>query len=165
MSDVQVTAKKDWQIKFIKELCRTGNVSAACRKAKVSRKHAYETRQLDVDFAEAWAEALIIATEALEEEARRRAYIGVLEPVFYEGKQVAKIRKYSDTLMIFLLKAHRPDKYRENSRVEHVGDGGGAIKIEEVNGATDRILSRIDSIASKLATSGSVGPNSADSGG
>lgn len=35
--------------------------------------------------------------------------------------RVATVRKYSDTLAIFLLKAHNPDKYRENSKVELSG--------------------------------------------
>lgn len=35
--------------------------------------------------------------------------------------QVQTVRKYSDTLAIFLLKAHNPDKYRDNSKVELAG--------------------------------------------
>lgn len=31
---------------------------------------------------------------------------------------VATVKEYSDTLAIFLLKSHNPDKYRENSRIE-----------------------------------------------
>lgn len=39
-----------------------------------------------------------------------------------EGKpMVATVKKYSDTLAIFLAKAHAPDKYRENSKVELAG--------------------------------------------
>lgn len=41
-------------------------------------------------------------------------------PVLDEAGQhkVAAVREYSDTLAIFLLKAHAPEKYRENSKVE-----------------------------------------------
>lgn len=35
--------------------------------------------------------------------------------------RVATMKDYSDTLAIFLLKAHSPDKYRENSKVEISG--------------------------------------------
>jgi len=35
--------------------------------------------------------------------------------------KVAAIRKYSDTLMVRLLMAHKPDKYRDNSKVELAG--------------------------------------------
>lgn len=131
MGNTTVTPKKEvWQPKFIKWLCKTGNVTASCLKAKISRRHAYATRKEDPLFAEAWDEALGIATELLEEEARRRAQDGVLEPVYQDGKLAGKVRKYSDTLLIFLLKAHKPDKYRENHHHKHVGANDGPIEIE-----------------------------------
>lgn len=34
---------------------------------------------------------------------------------------IATVKEYSDTLMIFLLKAHDPEKYRENSKIELAG--------------------------------------------
>lgn len=114
-----VTPKKEWQSKFLQRLAETSNVSAACKKAKISRQQAYRTRDEDAEFEAAWEEALEIATEALELEARRRAEKGTLEPVFYQGVKSGTIRRYSDTLMIFLLKAHKPDKYRDNVRHEH----------------------------------------------
>ncbi|WP_369952281.1 hypothetical protein [Ralstonia syzygii] len=46
-----------------------------------------------------------------------------MEPVLDEhgNHKVAAIRKYSDALMALLLKAHKPEKYRENSKVELAG--------------------------------------------
>ena len=44
-----------------------------------------------------------------------------LEPIYYKGELVGHVRKYSDALMMFLLKAHRPDKYRDNIKVDHAG--------------------------------------------
>jgi hypothetical protein len=61
-----------------------------------------------------------MAADRLEEEAWRRAVDGVEEPVgFYRGEPGAYVRRYSDTLLIFLLKGLRPEKYRE--RYEHSG--------------------------------------------
>lgn len=117
----ELTPKKGWQGIFIKRLCETGNVSASSRKAKITRAWAYETRDNDAAFAAAWDEALEIATENLEMEARRRAEKGVPEYVIVNSKRVMVSRKYSDTLLIFLLKAHKPEKYRDNSHVEHSG--------------------------------------------
>lgn len=114
--------KLPWQAKFLKELARKGNVTVACDKAKIDRTWAYEVRNQDPEFAQAWDVALEEATERLEAEARRRAADGVLEPIYYQGKRVGSVRKYSDTLLIFLLKAHAPDKYRERSSIEHEGD-------------------------------------------
>ncbi len=59
---------------------------------------------------------------ALEDEARRRAYDGWLEPVFHKGVKVGTVRKFSDTLLIVLLKAHKPEKYRENIKMDVSGD-------------------------------------------
>lgn len=50
-----------------------------------------------------------------------RALEGWEEPVFHLGVATGTIRKYSDTLTIFLLKGAKPEKYRENSRVELSG--------------------------------------------
>ncbi len=113
-------AFEKWQVTFLQWLAKKGNISAACRKAKIDRKWAYVVRDRDPFFKEAWDEALEVATEALEEEARRRAQEGTLRPVYYEGKKVGNVREYSDTLLIFLLKAHKPSKYRENHHHEHV---------------------------------------------
>ena len=35
------------------------------------------------------------------------------EEVFYQGEECGRILRYSDSLMMFLLKAHRPAKFRE----------------------------------------------------
>lgn len=123
---------KPWKARFIEWLCRSGNVLDASRKAKIARSEVYAEREADPAFAAAWDEALVIATEALELEARRRAEKGVLEPIFYQGVKVGTVRRYSDSLLMFLLKAHRPAVYRENIRQELTGPGGGPIEIREV---------------------------------
>ncbi len=124
---------------FLEELARTGNVSAAAKKAHHSRQDAYKERnpegkdqtgQLEAqEFAAAWEAALEVATDMLELEARRRAEQGTLEPVFYQGEVCGKVKKYSDTLLIFLLKAHRPEKFRETIRQENSGPGGAPQEI------------------------------------
>ena len=74
------------------------------------------------------------ARELLEAEARRRAAMGVEEPVFYKGQVVGHIRKYSDNLLMFLLKAHWPEKFRENLSIDQrvSGSDGGPVKTEHV---------------------------------
>ena len=80
------------------------------------------------DFAAQWDEAMQVAVDALEAEARRRAVEGVDEPVYYKGQLIDTIKKYSDNLLITLLKAHRPEKFRE--RFEHTGADGGPLRID-----------------------------------
>ena len=130
-----------WNKKFIKTLAATGNVAEACRVAGITRPTAYTWKNKDTPkgeaFRERWEEALDSAVQLLELELRRRAYEGNEEPVFFQGKEIATVRKYSDVLGMFLLKAHRPDVYRDNyRRLEHTGPGGGPVMlISEMNDA------------------------------
>ena len=113
--------KKDWKPVFLKELAQRGNVTLAAVKAKIGRQTAYDARGSDPAFATAWKQAEEIGVELMEAEARRRAVEGCDRPVYQGGKLVGKVREYSDVLLIFLLKAHKPEKYRERSQVEHSG--------------------------------------------
>jgi hypothetical protein len=110
---------RDWQSVFLKHLCERANVSCASKAARISRKTVYAKRNTDPLFKTAWDDALDEACDHLEEEARRRAVEGTNKPIFYRGQVVGHIREYSDTLLIILLKAHRPEKYRENTRNEN----------------------------------------------
>lgn len=61
--------------------------------------------------------------EAIDPETGER-YPPHMAPVLKDEKgapRVATMKEYSDTLAIFLLKAHAPDKYRDNSKVELAG--------------------------------------------
>lgn len=141
---------------FCAALAESCNVGRACRAVGMGRSTAYEWRESDEEFAESWDRAMKVGVTALEDEAHRRAFEGVAEPVVHKGEfsyqwetardemgdvireedgspkmvpaldaegrpRIKTIQKYSDTLAIFLLKAHDPDKYRENSRVELAG--------------------------------------------
>ena len=85
---------------FIDALGACGSVTQAAAAAGLSRDALYRWRVADGDFAEEWERALELGTEALEDEARRRAFAG------------------SDQLLMFLLKGLRPHRYRERSQVD-----------------------------------------------
>lgn len=125
------TSKKDaWRGVFLAALSELGNVKAAVEEAGVSRAFVYEERNRDAEFARAWESALETAADVMEREAFRRAVEGVDEPVFSpKGFKVGTVRKYSDTLLIFLLKGARPEKYRERQDVAH----SGSIQVEYIN--------------------------------
>jgi hypothetical protein len=103
----------DWGPMFLAALTEGSSVTDAARQANVHVTRAYQRRRQDEAFRQAWKEAAHIGTECLEQEAARRAYHGTLKPVFHKGVECGTIREYSDTLMIFLLKARRPAVYRE----------------------------------------------------
>lgn len=111
------TPKK--RAKFLDAIVETGgNITRACQVAGISRRAAYEWREEEEAFRVEWDDAVEAGTDELEEEARRRAFAGVDEPVFYQGEECGAIRKYSDTLLIFLLKGRKPDKYRERVQID-----------------------------------------------
>lgn len=100
-----------WRQPFLAAFAASGNISEACKVAGISRPAVYNARERDAAFAEAWDEAREEAADLLEAEAMRRVRGGVDEPVSYQEKQCAMVRRYSDTLLIFLLKSLRPEKY------------------------------------------------------
>jgi hypothetical protein len=112
MKQVKLTkARKD---RFLKALADTGSVTTAVAVAGTSRTRVYEQRKKDTTFAAAWDDAEEIATDRLEHEARRRAIEGVAEPVVSAGKlvrgddgQPIMVKRYSDNLLMALLKARR----------------------------------------------------------
>lgn len=114
--------------KFLTTLADGGTIAAGAKAAGVHRATAYKWRDEDPEFAAAWDEAIEQGTDALEDEAKRRAVEGVKEPVFHKGEICGHVQRYSDTLLIFMLKARRPEKYRETVRNEHTGADGGPIQ-------------------------------------
>jgi hypothetical protein len=117
------TPEKD--AKFLEALNQGASIAAAARLAGYGRRSIYEWRAQDAEFAAACEEALECGTDLLEDEALRRAKDGIDEPKFYEGDVCGHVRRYSDTLMIFLLKARRPGKYKE--RAEITGQDGAPL--------------------------------------
>lgn len=113
------TAKKDE--KLFAALATGETVGVACKAAGYSRRSVYEYRNEDEEFARRWQEADDEAVELMEAEADRRATKGTLKPVFYLGVKCGEIREFSDTLLIFRLKAKRPDLYRERASIDHSG--------------------------------------------
>lgn len=139
------TPKKTGRERFLEAIARTGNVKAACEAAKIGRRTAYDWRGADPEFAEAWDAAMEEAVDMLEAEGWRRAAKGVLKPVFQGGEKVGEIREYSDTLLIFLMKGHRPGRFRETVRQEHSGPDGKPIRVGlDLSHASDEDLETVE---------------------
>lgn len=110
------------QAKFLGAYSAVGNIHAAAKLSGVDRGTHYGWLRNDPTYRERFEEAKAEAVEVLEEEARRRAVVGVEEPVgWHQGRAGGVVRKYSDTLLIFLLKGANPEKYRERIETRHTG--------------------------------------------
>ena len=101
----------EWREAFLDHLRESGHVRAACKDADVSPTVVYDHKKRDQGFAAQWDQAMDQGCDLMVDEALRRAVRGVDEPVFYKGEQVGSVKRYSDTLLIFLLKSHRPAVY------------------------------------------------------
>ncbi len=100
-----------WRFLFLQDLRETGNVSAAARHVGKSRAALYRARKQDAAFAAEWDDALEEAADWLELEALRRAVDGTEEGRYFQGEMIGTITRYSDSLLMFLLKARRPQLY------------------------------------------------------
>ena len=85
----------------------TGTVTGACRKAHINRTTFYRWVKGDTKFAQQYEQAKEQVGDLLEEEALKRAYNG------------------DHTLIIFLLKGLKPEKYGDKQTFEH----GGSVTI------------------------------------
>jgi hypothetical protein len=97
---------------FIAELCKDGNVSAACRRLNLARETVYHHFRLDPEFYAAKEEAIDVGIDALIDECRRRANGFYTDVYDKDGKKTGKKFTASDVLAMFLIKGRRPE-YRE----------------------------------------------------
>jgi hypothetical protein len=117
----------------------TGIVGTACAVAGIGRATFYEWLDSDIAFATSALSAAEEAADMLEAEATRRAVVGV-ESTLYDrkGEPIGTETKYSDTLLIFLLKARRPARFRERFDAKLTVDTGIPDATPEVQ-TDDRI--------------------------
>jgi hypothetical protein len=121
---------------FLQALASGLSVTRAADQAAVGRATVYGWRKSDAAFSSAWDDALEASADLLEDEARRRAVEGVEENVYYGGKPVGVVRKYSDSLLVMLLKGRRPAIYRDRLSAEVSGpDGGPVVMSDQERGA------------------------------
>src|SRR5690554_3190265 len=105
---VRTQPRKD---RMVKCLAETGMITRAAKAAGIPLSRHYQWMKSDPEYALAIREAMEQAADLLEEEAIRRARDGVKEPVYYKGEIVGYVYKYSDSLLQFLLRGLRREKY------------------------------------------------------
>jgi hypothetical protein len=131
---------------FLAAYSNCGVVRLACAASGVAHGSYYGWIKKDPRFAAAVSEAKEEFIEHLEVEADRRAVEGVRRLKFHgktgvvlrdEHGKVYEEREYSDTLLIFRLKALRPEMYRENYTLK--------VSDERLKAETDRMLELVRS--------------------
>ncbi len=123
---------------FLEVYAEMGVIKRACKVAGVGRSSHYEWLENNPAYRAAFEAAKEDAADSLEAEVYRRAVKGVRKPAgWYKGVAGGYVREYSDVLLMFRLKALRPDKYRE--RV----DLRGSLAHIDLTQLPDHLLARI----------------------
>lgn len=145
-----MTTPEEWD-RFFTKLAERGIISEACAASGVSRSSFYEHKERaegkdaspeSLAWLARFKEAREVAMDRLESEAFRRAHDGVEEFEIgrvgededgilrhEDGSPIIK-KRYSDGLLTLLLKAHRPEKFKDRTSQEISGPGGKPIQTE-----------------------------------
>lgn len=115
---------------FLAAYAQTANITKAAGAAKIDRTLHYRWLDRFPKYQKAFLAAEREAGDFIEGEAVRRATEGVLEPVFYQGEKCGAVRRYSDGVMMTLLRGFKPQKY--SNKTEITGAGGEPLAIEIV---------------------------------
>lgn len=160
---------------FLAAYAECGSISQAARAAGIGRITHYNWLTADADgtYREAFENARREACEVLETEARRRAVNGLDDPVIYQGKLMGvwvdaqgnvvaenapgstliplTVKKYSDILLITLLNANLPEKFRH--RVDHTGKVDSEHRLSiTIDDRRTELLGEIASIRQRIGT-------------
>lgn len=95
-----------------------GRLRRAAQLAGIDWKTHYNWMDADKEYAETFERAKEMAADHAEDVIHERAFVGYDKPVTYEGQITATYKQPSDLLSMFWLKGARPEKYREDSRLQ-----------------------------------------------
>lgn len=113
---------------FLRRYGLTGKLVTAMHESGISTSLHYLWLRKDPNYVRMFEITTKLLQHRLEDEAYRRAHDGVLEPVgFYKGEPTTHVLRFSDNLLMFLLKKLDPAYARE--RYEVTGKNGGPIDI------------------------------------
>jgi len=135
-------------VRFLEALSHNGNISMSARMIGMSRSTILKFAQTNPSFR-------VVMNEAIEEvkdfalgELLRRGVRGWDEPVWYRGKEVGSIRRYSDSCLIRYVQAHLSEFNSGNS---HEPESQELIPHEaDLTILSDQELEQLEQILIKL---------------
>jgi hypothetical protein len=111
--------------RFLERIALGWSVTDGAKAVGVTPRTIYDHLSADGPFRAEYEHAVEVGSDVLEDEARRRAVDGVSRErgIYHQGKVVGTYveTEYSDRLLMFLLKARRPLRFRESVDVRHSG--------------------------------------------
>src|SRR5262245_15480452 len=112
---------------FLAAYARVGTLTGAATQARCDISSHYVWKKTDPAYLTAFQRAQEMAADCLEDEASRRA-LGWDETRYSIDGTPYTVRKYSDTLLIFRLKALKPELYRDSYPREQGQDISDLLK-------------------------------------
>lgn len=126
---------REWLSTFSELLADRGVIGWAAEQASLKHSlvteypinafHIAQWREQSEEFDRHCRTMIEIAADRLEAEAIRRGRDGYLKPVWGKGEgrdagteKIGEEQAYSDILLMFTLKGHRPDKFGDRTRLE-----------------------------------------------
>lgn len=121
------------QARFLEVFVNTASVKDSAKAAGISRNAHYNWLDYDEDYAKAFKIAENRSRRVFLDEAVRRGVSGVDEPVYHKGRVVGRIRKYSDSCLLAVLKAKDPD-FRDSLKLTGSNpDGSIALTLRDLD--------------------------------
>lgn len=116
--------------KVVEQLAECFAPVLAARGVGVSFETYRRHYHADPEFKKAVDEARLAYANKLRTEVHRRAVVGYEEPVFYQGVQCGKVRRFSDSLMLRHIARFDPS-YREATKVEQKTTIAGSVEVQK----------------------------------
>lgn len=129
------------QKQFMRAFLRYGVISMACRAARITRQSYYNWMQSgggeEVSaFSRAFRLVEQMTVERAEAAMLLRGINGWDEPVFYRGRIVGHVRKFSDEMLKLALRSMKPEKYSDRKQVEVANKDGQPFVVRSAEPAT-----------------------------
>jgi hypothetical protein len=135
---VRVRAIMAWRARWLAVYAMGFSKMMACRKAHVGIHTVNFHLNNDPDFAAQAEAAKAHAIDLLHTRAFQRCLEGDLEPIYWQGVKIDHVRKFDSRLMIEMLRAHMPNKFKT--------PGTGQINVD----TGDKILVMDEATRAKL---------------
>ena len=117
-----------------------GSIRKCAEALGISTTAIYKHRNGDPEFDEQCIQAEEDFSDGVDENITDRAVNGTQEPLVYQGKIMkdeaghpVMVTRHSDRLAELVVKAQKPDKYRERREITGAGGGDFSVVVKSLN--------------------------------
>src|SRR5262245_48469064 len=120
-----------WRSRFLTGLANSWGYMFALRAAGVCYNTFRAHQRNDPEFAAQIREAEAEGAQLLHDVCWKRVMEGDIEPVYWQGEIVGKVRKFDTRLQIEFLRAYMPDRFKPPGAQVNVGTKGDIFVLTE----------------------------------